>query len=276
MDHYTIDTGNVAERYVTGRLTPEEAASFEEHYLDCHECCARVEAAERLQQGCRRLAELAAAGSPPAWGAVTAGRWPRLALAAAALVAVALLPAGLALRELRHLRGELAQTRGELARKAVASADPGRLAAVEGELRAARHDLAMEAQRRADHARDAGARLQPLINLPLVAFTQLRGGGSESGPSRTLTLPAAPGWIGLWVEPGDAEYPAFAARLLDARGSAVFQARGVVANELGALLVAVHSTALVPGSYRLEIDGLPPRRAPVPVARFPLQVVAHR
>ncbi|HSS49155.1 MAG TPA: zf-HC2 domain-containing protein, partial [Thermoanaerobaculia bacterium] len=90
MDHSTIDAGNVAERYVTGRLSPEDAASFEEHYLDCPSCIARVEAAERLQRGLRRLAEEAAVRAPgpplrsPRWS-----RSPRLALAAAAVLAVA-------------------------------------------------------------------------------------------------------------------------------------------------------------------------------------------
>ncbi|HKI03732.1 MAG TPA: zf-HC2 domain-containing protein, partial [Thermoanaerobaculia bacterium] len=91
MDHQTIDSGNdldnIAERYVTGRLPSEEAARFEEHYLDCPSCCARVEAAERLQRGLRRLAEQAAVRTP---SVSRSFRSPRLALAAAALIAVAL------------------------------------------------------------------------------------------------------------------------------------------------------------------------------------------
>ena len=109
MDHQSIDSGNVAERYVTGRLAPEEAASFEEHYLDCPSCCARVEAAERLQRGLRRLAEESAVRPP---GAARWSRSPRLALAAAALLAVGLVPAWTgtesdpepALRSRRHAR----------------------------------------------------------------------------------------------------------------------------------------------------------------------------
>ena len=46
MDHRTIDADNVAdniaERYVTGRLSPAEAADFEEHFLDCPACCYAV------------------------------------------------------------------------------------------------------------------------------------------------------------------------------------------------------------------------------------------
>ena len=49
VNHQIIDAENVAERYVTGRLSPGEAARFEEHYLDCPACCTRVEAAERME-----------------------------------------------------------------------------------------------------------------------------------------------------------------------------------------------------------------------------------
>jgi anti-sigma factor RsiW len=259
MDHWTIDSGNVVERYVTGRLDADEAASFEEHYLDCPECCARIEAAERLQRGFRRLAEQAAAGgvriaAPPE--RAPAGRRALLALAAAALVALALLPAGLALREIRQLRGELAHVRRTPGRQETGVAAAGGTAA----------GTSLTA---------ADGRPQALTNVMLVALTQLRGRSAEAAPIRTLTLPATAGWIALWVEPDPQDDPSFAVRLLDARGGAVFQARGLAVNTLGALLIIVPTTALIPGFYRLEVEGVPARGAPVPAGRFPLRVVAH-
>ncbi|HEX3531010.1 MAG TPA: hypothetical protein VH988_28445 [Thermoanaerobaculia bacterium] len=263
MDHTTIDAGNLAERYVTGRLPPEEAAGFEEHYLDCPACCARVEAAERLQRGLRRLAEDAAVRAP---GGSRSERWsrsPRLALAAAAVLAVALLPAWMERREVESLRADLARTKVEKG-----SAD--RLAAVEGELGQARRDLAAEAAKREALSREIAAGRQPQVNLPLVALTPVRGSGG--GPVRTLTLPKEPGWVALWVEPGDAGYPAYRATLRTDRGAAAFQASRLTLNDLGALLITVHSTSLAPGAYRLEVDGLPGTGPPVPAGRFPLRV----
>ena len=258
MDHTTIDAENVAERYVTGRLPPEEAGLFEEHYLDCPACCARVEAAERLQRGLRRLAEDAAVRAPEA------SRWsrsPRLALAAAALLAVALAPAWVELREVRSLRSDLAQ----------AQADRASANHLEGELQRTRRDLAAEAQQREALAREIAAGRRPQTNLPVVPLTPVRGGA----PVRTLTLPKEPGWVALWVEPGDADYPAYRATLANDRGATVFQASGLALNDLGALLIAVHSTSLSPGAYRLEVEGLPKSGAPVSVGRFPLRVVTE-
>jgi hypothetical protein len=256
MDHQSIDAGNIAERYVTGRLPPEEAALFEEHYLDCPSCCARIEAAERLQRGLRRLAEEAAVRAP---GDSGSSRVPRLALAAAALLAIGLVPAWLEMREVQRLRSDLVQTKRE-----TVAADR-----LNGELQQTRHDLAAETEKREALAREIAADRQPQTALPIVALTSVRGG---DGPVRILKLPEKPGWVGLWVEPGDTDYPFYRATLHSARGAVVFQAPRLALNDLGALLVTVHSTSLAPGTYQLDLDGLRPTGAPVPVGRFPLRI----
>ncbi len=277
MDHSKIDAGNVAERYVTGRLSPEEAAGFEEHYLDCPECCARVESAQRLDRGMRRLAEEAAAGFPHDPRPAHWSRSPRLALAAAALLAVALLPAGFGWWEIRDLRGELGATREALAQAQTAqtpAASPDRLALLEAEIQGARRDLAAEAQEREALAREVEAGRRPQVNLPVLPLTPVRG--SLEGPTRTLALPAEPGWIALWVEPGDTGFPAYRITLRSAGGAEVFQAKDLELNDLGALLVTLHSSSLAPGDYRLEIDGLPRGAAPAAAGRFSLRIVARR
>jgi Putative zinc-finger len=255
MSHPTIDAENTAELYVTGRLTPEEAARFEEHYLDCPSCCARVEAAERLQRGLRRLAEQAAVSAPGGSRSSHWSRSPWLGLAAAAVLAVALGPAWWELREMRRLR----------------SGSGERLAAVQGELARTRRELAAEAGKREALAREMAAERQPQASLPVVPLTPVRG-GLGGGPVRTLKLPAKPGWVALWVEPGDTDFPAYRATLRTARGSVVFQASRLALNDLGALLITFHSTSLTPGAYRLDLEGLPWTGAPVPVGRFPLRI----
>jgi Putative zinc-finger len=271
MNHQAIDTGNIAERYVTGRLPPEEATRFEEHYLDCPSCCARVEAAERLQRGLRRLAEEAAVGAPGNSRATSWSRSPRLALAAAALIAIALVPAWLELGEIRRLRSDLDATREALAKRPAENGSTERLTAVEGELQRTRRDLAAETAKREAIAREMAADRQPQANLPIVPLTPVRGGVGE-GPVRTLNLPEKPGWVAFWVEPGDDSFPAYRATLRTAQGALVFQASGLALNDLGALLVTVHSTSLAPGAYRLDLEGLPSNGAPVSAGRFPLRI----
>ncbi|HWM90153.1 MAG TPA: hypothetical protein VN493_05250 [Thermoanaerobaculia bacterium] len=270
MDHQAIDAGNIAERYATGRLPPEEAASFEEHYLDCPSCCARVEAAERLQRGIRRLAEQAAVREPGSSRSSPWHRSPRLALAAAALLAVAILPAWLQLGEIHRLQADLAASRDALARTQAERGPADRLAAIQQELQQTRRDLAAETAKREDLAREMAADRQPQTNLPVVPLTPVRG--SLDGPVRTLELPEKPGWVGFWLEPGDIDFPVYRATLRTDRGTVVFQASGLALNDLGALLITVHSATLVPGTYRLDLEGLPSAGAPVPVDRFPLRI----
>jgi hypothetical protein len=297
MDHRTIDAESIAERYVTRRLAPEEEALFEEHLLDCPACCTRVESAERLQRGLRRLSEEAAAGAaagplPARWS-----RSPRLALAAAALLALALLPAGLELRQVQGLRADLDAARREVAnsrtahRTAPSDADaqldqarrdledhatPAEDAQrqLTADLESARRELATQDERRQGLERELAAGRRAQADLPVVALTPVRGGAS-GGPVRTLVLPAEPGWVALWVEPGDADFPAYRATLRDVQGKAVFTAGHLPLNELGALLLVLHSTSLSPGAYRLEIDGLPPAGAPVPLDRHALRVTSR-
>ena len=271
MDHQEIDAGNTAERYVTGRLPPEEVARFEEHYLDCPSCCARVEAAERLQRGIRRLAEAAAAEAPGGVRAVHWSRSPRWAVAAAALLAVALLPAWWQQRQIQQLRSDLATSHDALARTRVEKGTADRLAAVERDLQATRRELAARDAERQALAREIAAGRQPQTNLAVLSLTPSRG-GPTGGPVRTLRLPEAPGWVAFWVEPGDADFPAYRATLRSGAGTVVFAAPRLALNDLGALLVTVHSSSLARGTYRLDLDGLPARGAPVLVDRFPLRV----
>jgi hypothetical protein len=187
-----------------------------------------------------------------------------MGLAAAALLAAALLPAWWEFREIQRLRSDLARTKVEKG-----SAD--RLAAVQGELQQTRRDLAAEAGKREALAREMAAERQPQASVPVIPLTPVRG-SLTGGPVRTLKLPAKPGWVALWVEPGDADFPAYKATLRTAQGAIVFQASRLTLNDLGALLVTVHSTSLSPGSYRLDLDGLPGTGAPVPVGQFPLRI----
>lgn len=291
MDHETIAAEDVAERYVTGRLSEEEAARFEQHFMDCRDCAERVEAAERLQRG---LAAVAAEEAATA-AAVQAGllgallRLARsrraMALAVAGLVALALLPAGLALRQAARLRGELERTRAALETVGAEGAQAGagqagalerelesadrRLAAREGQLTA---ELSAERGRSGDLARQLEAERRPRVNLPMVALTAFRAG--EEGPVHTVPLPAEPGWIALWIEPGGDEFPRYRATLTRAGGAVAWRGEDLVLNELGAAVVAFYSASLAPGDYELVLEGLRPPGEPVPLSRFRLRVEA--
>jgi len=39
MDHSEVEANGLIERYLQGRLDPEEAERFEDHYFECAESC---------------------------------------------------------------------------------------------------------------------------------------------------------------------------------------------------------------------------------------------
>ncbi len=116
MTHTEIDRHDVVERYVAGKLSADDEARFEEHYLDCPACTQAIEDAERLRRG---LAMVAAQDLVVRRSIFTAAarvlRTGRGAMLAAALLVVLLLPAGLAWQRAGRLDAELAAARRELA-----------------------------------------------------------------------------------------------------------------------------------------------------------------
>ncbi|MEM9553621.1 MAG: hypothetical protein AAGC60_05130 [Acidobacteriota bacterium] len=107
MDPQTISEQNVIERYVTGRLTDDEVARFEEYFLEHPECAAEVRLAQRLHRGLEAVAAqdvMTASVATSAWT-----RWLRhrgALLLVLLLVGVALLPLSL-LRRIDRLEGDL-------------------------------------------------------------------------------------------------------------------------------------------------------------------------
>lgn len=61
MDHQYIEEHNLADRYLTRNLPPDERARFEEHFVDCPECLDRLALAEMFRESSQ---ETAAAATP--------------------------------------------------------------------------------------------------------------------------------------------------------------------------------------------------------------------
>jgi tetratricopeptide (TPR) repeat protein len=83
MDCQTVEQRGLAEAYVAGRLEATERDALEEHYFECDECMARIEACGLLRRGLREqpLRRGRSARRLPAFW------WP-LATAAVALLTV--------------------------------------------------------------------------------------------------------------------------------------------------------------------------------------------
>jgi hypothetical protein len=273
MDHTHVEAQEVVDRYVMGKLSAEEAERFEEHYLSCPECLDRLELAESMQRGFKRaagqdVARLAAARQLAlvAWLS-RLGRSRQMAVLAMAVLVIAILPAGLALREIGERDRELARERERSAAGSQSAAEAGKLRA---ELQTSRRDLAREREARASAAEQLAQARQPQANVPILFLDAERGAGE---PSVRLRLPSKPGWIVLALTIDPPYQPSYRVILRDAKGREVWRGGDLRLDERDSLSLSLPSSLLAPGDYTLAVEGLAPGRQPAAAGRFAFRVL---
>lgn len=210
------------ERYIRRELAGEERRTFEEHLLECPDCFAEVEIAERFAAGVRNAVRV---GHLPQSAAPAAPRW--LAVALAAGLAAVLVSGGVWIIALRRSLGESLQARQ----------------ALESQLAEARRKPAQPLEIAAG-------------NLPIAILKADRAAGGES----VLQVPAGAQEIALWmdVEPGD-RYRSFAVVLTGATDVLV-AVRGLVRNGEGAVAAVLPAAKLPPGRYTVRLSSESPPR----------------
>jgi len=286
MDHEYIEEHQVADRYAMGTLPAAEAERFEEHYLSCPECLDRLELAESMQRGFRRMASedaerLAAARqlAVVAWLARLGSR--RQAAILSFLFVLAVLPAGLALRGLAGRDRELAETRsaleserrraGERERGGTRSAAD--TAALRQALDASRRDLAGEREARARASQQLAQALAPEGNVPILNLDAERGGPAAGEPTQRVPRPPPAGRIVLVLSVDPPLLPAYAAVLRDRQGRELWRGAGLRPSERETVSLSLPASLLPPGDYAIALEGLAPAAKPAPAGRFTFRVL---
>jgi hypothetical protein len=270
MTHTEIDERQIAELYLMGKLPPEEAAGFEEHYLHCQECLDRLETAESMERGFKRAAgqdaaqaaatyQIAARAAATRQLAVLAwlsrlGRSRQLAALAMAVLVIAVLPGLLGLREVRERERELAATRTALEQERERTAGEASEAErrLRQELEAKQSELERERQARAAADKQLEEARKPQTNVPIFVLDQERGAGE---PTHQLRLPKSPGWIVFALQVDEPLRPSYRAVLRDPQGREVWRDEGLKLDDNDSLSVGLPSTLLAPGDFRFEVDG---------------------
>jgi anti-sigma factor RsiW len=274
MNHKQIDQLDLINRYVMGDLLAEESASFEEHFVDCAECIARLQTTENFLKDLRFLAaQRAVEFEPrPASGALRPFLNPffsrPVALATASLLIAGLIGTFFLLSYMRGLRDEIAQTKSlseqwqrryEDERQSSVSAEQ-----IHGEAEARRAEQirSLEAelkQQKALRAQRSGPirRLPAEGDLPMLVLTSVRSGEpNPTGPGNRIDLPRAAAIFAVLISLEDeARFETYRITILDDRRRLVWKRGELTQGRQGALSIWLETSLFQPGDYSLIVEG---------------------
>ena len=234
IEHPHLEEERVAERYLKGRLSADEAARFEEHYLTCQACLEELELVERFERAFKDVAREEVARSVVSiWARLRQSHQAVLAVAAALLLVV--LPGGYSLLTIHRLGDELERSRTTVA------------------------DLQQQ-------------RAEPEINVPILRLSPVRSAAEQSEPVNRITLPADLQRLVLSLELEGPEFPRYRLALVNPAGQVTWQRADAERDHRGALVLILPSSLFETGDSLLRVEGLIEQEEPVPLAPFAFRV----
>jgi hypothetical protein len=275
MDHDYINEHGVVALYVAGKLSPEERARFEEHFVDCRQCLEQIELTGELRDGLRQVAKEDAAragvaqlgGAPQVAPALWAGpgsRSQRGLLAYAMVVVVGL--GAIFFVDARYRRSEVAEARrtSEYWQRRYAEA------------RQAQNQLAQAADRTPDNAGKQGGEQTPLVAslqpAPLFFLNVTRGADEGSTPANRVVVSSGSPVIALSLEfEKDPAFRRYRARLSEASGRVVWSAENIPSPPSDAIAITLPSRLLARGNYSVALDGMGADGRYLPAGHFTFQ-----
>ncbi len=269
MEHEQIEQYDIIDRYLLGKLSAEEIARFEEHFIDCPQCTARLRMTKTFLQDLRFIAaEQAARAGQRQFAKVFRHIWqmrPRksLALAVACLLIAAIVGIAVVSHHARRLRAEADQARSlseqwqqryEDERQSALSADRKRQEAeslLAEQQRASEARLKDEQAQRAKMAAELSRGLRPEGNLPVFVLTAVRGGVDP------ITLPRESSVFAFSI-PLEAEMPYknYRVTILDQRRRVIWSDNKFPPNQYNSLTVVLSRDRFRPGHYNLIVTGI--------------------
>ena len=265
MEHDYVVEQDVASRYLSGGLAPDERATFEEHFVDCPLCLEALEDADDLQRGLKAMAAQDASreGLQPNRRSWKLGR---ASLVAAGIAAAVVIAVGTA---------DLVGTRRELARVSRTAAD---LAGQSDQAQSLIRSLSDRLQQLESAPREATAPADAAqSNAPVFALTTVRGGVMSTPPNR-IALSGTPDWMVLALELEDSNVAGrFRATLRDVQRRERWRNDRLIASTPDTLAIALRTVLFDEGDYTLEVDHQAPgATAWTPAGRYAFRVVKNR
>jgi len=296
MEHSYIEDHHIADRYLSGKLSIEERARFEEHFVDCPECLDRLQTIDHFSAGLRTVAAEEATRLRANLSMEQAGVLARIALLArrrqGPLLAVAILlialPMALLIPGWMSARRELAQAiqeSSEWRRKYEESERAARDLAKEMQTRELESSLRLERLAaqfgRMGNSPDSAPRssnkaAERQSETPVFALSLIRGGGPDpSQPVNRITLPPQSKSIILLLElEPDPDLHSYRVAISTTDSRSIWTKDGLKPNSKNALALSFNSNLLKPGDYLLTLEGITSQQGRTPVATYAFRALA--
>ncbi|MEN3334467.1 MAG: hypothetical protein V7641_3832 [Blastocatellia bacterium] len=293
MDHEQINQLDLIDRYLMGKLPAEESTGFEEHFVDCPQCIARLQTTNRFLQDLRFVTVEQALQINTRQPRSAFRRFLQrlfhkpLALAIGCLLIAAF--AGAVFVNTQRLRTEINQVRGsseqwqrryEDERQSAFSTDRKHQ---ETELQLTEQLRALEAKlddEQAQRARMAAAfsrRMRPEGNLPIFILTSVRGSepNASEGANKVI-LPRSSAMFAFSISlEGDLRFENYRIRIFDHRHRLIWKSRRLTPDRYSSLSLGFKSDFFLPGPYSLIVEGDNKEGRWDVVGNYPFLIVNH-
>ena len=297
MEHSYIDEHYVADRYLLGKLSPEERMRFEEHLADCMRCLDRLETTDDFRGGLRivvakealrQRAYLQTGRDGLLAPLVRLSRARRAALLVGATLLIGL-PLAALIMEWRSARRDLAQATqalSELQRKY----EKGERSALdlikemqerERQSSEQRQQLAAQLERKQEErmrpADEVNSAIRPRVVVPIFALSIERSADPDlSQPVNRIVLSHSSKFFILLLElTRNPDLLSYRASISTSDGRNIWRESDLKPNSDDTLALGFNSSLFKPGAYLLTLERLTAQKGYAPIAKYTFRLLTR-
>ncbi len=273
VNHHQIEESNIVDRYLLGRLPPEEQTQFEEHFVDCQECLDRLETSANFRRAAKAayVEDAARAGSFVQAGLlgwlIKRSRWQLTALLLATLVVLVVLPATFYVFTDRRVQGEFMKAKQDSSKWQQQYIEQQRL-------QAAKENLTPEQPLLPEEPRNVDESPRPQTRVPVFALNIVRSADpNSSAPVNTISIPPSVLSVVLALElESDGDVKSYRATILTTDNRIVWTAKDLKPQSRDTLKVTIRSDSIKPNDYQLILEGLTKEGGYMPQGKYSFRV----
>jgi hypothetical protein len=289
MDHRYIEQFNIVDHYLLRRLTEEEEASFEEHFVDCPICIDRLKIRENFIQDLRLIA-VEQIPQTHSYKPETLRRSffhilpsKPLALAAICLLLVGIVGTIIVLIQMRQYKLEVDEVNRAYAQLAQLYEEGRRATSLlEKERQEEQQKLAeqiqeLEAELQKKQNPSAGGWMQPRVNLSIFVLNPIRGGEQNpSGSVNEVVLPRTPVDFVISLQlAGEAKYKDYNITILNDHKQPIWKRRGLKSDRYNSLIIGFNSRFFQPSDYLFVVEGITREGDITLVSNYPFRIIKN-